>query len=96
MKSLIITLVALSLGLIFFFYRRRLKLAILVAGSLYIVLTVIRFIVLREEVDRFMELGLALAGLGAVWLGLNLAIRFVERRRQRSASRSPSSDRVPR
>jgi hypothetical protein len=87
MKSLIITVVALSLGLIFFFYRRRIKLAILVAGSLYVALTIARFIVLREEVDRFMELGLALGGLGVVWLGTNLATRFVEHRRQRRVPR---------
>jgi hypothetical protein len=81
MKSIVITALAIGLGLTFFFYRRRLKLAIVVAGGLYLLLTVARLIVLREEVDRFAELGLALGGLGAVWLVTNLATRLLQRRR---------------
>jgi hypothetical protein len=81
MKSIVITALAIGLGLTFFFYRRRLKLAILVAGGLYLLLTVARLIVLREEVDRFAELGLALGGLGLVWLVTNVATRLLQRRR---------------
>ncbi len=87
MKSLILTAVLLTFGLMFVFYRRRLKLAIMVAGSLYLVLTVARFVVLREEADRFEQLGLAVGVLAAVWLVTNLITALVQRHRQRGARR---------
>ena len=82
MKSLIITVMAIGFGLMFFFYRRRLKLAITVAGVMYIGLTLLRFVFMREEVDRFSELGLVLGSLAALWLVTNLLTRLLERRRR--------------
>ena len=87
MKSVIFTVVALSFGLMFFFYRRRLKLAIMVAGVLFAGLTAVRLFVMREEVDRFAELGLGLAALGAVWLLTNFVTALLQRRRQRRLRR---------
>lgn len=87
MKTLAVTVLAISFGLMFFFYRRRLKLAILVTGGLYLALTAARLIILREEVDRFATLGLALGGFAVVWLLTNLATGFLQRRRQRRAQR---------
>ena len=87
MKSLIITVLAIIFGLMFFFYRRRLKLAIMVAGGMYIGLTAVRFIFMREESDRFSELGLALGCLAALWLVTNLVTRLIARRRRGRARR---------
>lgn len=87
MKPLVAVALALALGLMFFFYRRRLKLAIMVAGSLYLLITLVRLIVLREDLDRLTLLALALGGLGAVWLATNLVTSLIQRRRQREARR---------
>jgi hypothetical protein len=81
-KSLLLTVAILLFGLMFFFYRRRLRLAVLVTGGLYLGLTAIRLIVLREEVDRFASLGLAIGGMAAVWLVVNLLTGYVQRRRR--------------
>ena len=90
MKPLIFTALAIGLGLTFLFYRRRLKLAILVAGGLYLTLTLVRFVVLREEVDRFMDLGLALGAFGLVWLITNLVTRWLSKRRTADGARGPA------
>ena len=82
MKQILITAIALAFGLMFLFYRRRLKLAVLVAGGLYAVLTAVRLVVMREEVDRFTQLGLALATMGGLWLATNLLTGLLERRRR--------------
>ena len=87
MKSVIITALAITFGFMFFFYRRRLKLAIMVAGILFASLTAVRLFVMREEVDRFAELGLGLAALGAVWVLTNLVTALLQRRRQRRLRR---------
>ena len=87
MKSLILTVLVLTFGIMFFFYRRRLRLAIMVTGGLYLVITIGRFVVLREEADRFEQLGLAVGVLAAVWLVTNLVTGLVQRRRQRRARR---------
>jgi hypothetical protein len=86
-KSLLILVVAISLGLVFFFYRRRLRLAVLVAGGLYLALTLARFVLLHEERDRFVDLGLALAAMGGIWLLTNLITGLLARRRRRRAER---------
>lgn len=87
MKPVIVTALAIALGLIFFFYRRRLKLAVLVGGGLYLFLTLIRLIVLREDLDRLTLLGLAIGGLGVFWLVANVVTGLIQRRRQRRAQR---------
>jgi len=87
MKATILTALAVGLGLVFFFYRRRLKVAILVTGGIYLALTLARLIALREEVDRFAELGLVIGVLGAAWLMTNLFTRLLQSRRQRRAPR---------
>lgn len=78
---------ALTLGIMFFFYRRRLKLAITVAGSLYLAVTIVRFITQRDEFDRFESLGLAVGCLAALWLVTNLVTGLLQRRRQRRVRR---------
>lgn len=83
MKWAFFTAMALTLALTFFFYRRRLKLAVLVCGSLFAASTVVRLFIMREEVDRFAELGLGLAVLGGVWLLTNLFTAVLQRRRRR-------------
>lgn len=85
MKATIITAMAAGLALVFFFYRRRLKAALLVSGGMYLALTVARLIVLRDDVDRFAELGLVIGVLAAIWLLTNLFTRLLQARRQRSA-----------
>jgi hypothetical protein len=87
MKATILTALAVGLGLVFFFYRRRLKAAILVTGGIYLALTLARLIALRDEVDRFAELGLVIGVLGAAWLMTNLFTRLLRSRRQRRAPR---------
>ena len=87
MKTAIITALALSLGVMFFFYRRRLKLAIMVTGGFYIVLNLVRLAILHEEVDRFASLGVGLAVLALVWLATNVATGLIQRRRARRARR---------
>ena len=84
MKSIIITTLALIFGLIFFFYRRRLKLAFQVAGGLYVALTVVRFIFYADDSDRVGDFGLVIAILGAVWLLTNAVTAALERRRRRA------------
>ena len=87
MKQALITALALVFGLMFLFYRRRLKLAVLVAGGLYAVLTAVRLIVMHEEVDRFTQLGIALAAMGGLWLATNLVTGLIEHRRRRRVRR---------
>ena len=87
MKQALITVLALAFGLMFLFYRRRLKLAVLVAGGLYGALTLGRLIFMHEEVDRFTQLGLALAAMGGLWLATNLVTGLIERHRRRKARR---------
>jgi hypothetical protein len=70
-----------ALSLIFFFYRRRLRLALLVGGGLYIGLTALRLLWLHEEVDRLTELALAIGLLGGLWLTVNLIVTLVQRYR---------------
>jgi hypothetical protein len=82
-KSLLITAGAVSLVLIFFFYRRRLRFAVTVAAVLYLTVTAARLLILREESDRMTELGLALGGLGLVWLLTNLVTGLLQKRRRR-------------
>jgi hypothetical protein len=87
MKATILTALAVGLGLVFFFHRRRLKAAILATGGIYLALTLARLIVLRDEVDRFAELGLVIGVLGAAWLTTNLFTHLLQSRRQRRAPR---------
>ncbi len=87
MKSLLVLVAAISLGLVFFFYRRRLRVAVLVAGGLYLALTLVRFALLHEERDRFVDLGLVLAAMGGIWLLTNLITGLLARRRRRRAER---------
>jgi hypothetical protein len=74
---------AITLGLMFFFYRRRLKVALIVCGVLFAGSTAVRLFIMREEVDRFAELGLGLAVLGGIWLLTNVVTGVLERRRRR-------------
>jgi hypothetical protein len=74
---------AVTLGMMFVFYRRRLKIAVLVCGTLFAVSTAVRLFVMREEVDRFTELGVGLVVLGGVWLLTNVVTGVVQRRRRR-------------
>jgi len=87
MKATILTALTVGLVLVFFFYRRRLKLAILVAGGIYLGLTLGRFILLRDEGDRFAELAVVIGVLGATWLAMNLLTRLLQSRRRRHAPR---------
>lgn len=87
MKTLIITSLLLALALVVFFYRRRLRLALLTAGTLYLLSILVRLVLLHEEIDRFSTLGLALVLLGAVWLVTHLVTAAVQRRRQRRLQR---------
>jgi hypothetical protein len=87
MKATILTAIAVGLALVFVFYRRRLKAALLVSGGMYLALTLARLIVLRDDVDRFAELGLVIGVLAAIWMMMNLFTRLLQARRQRSAPR---------
>jgi hypothetical protein len=84
MKSILLTVVVILFGLTFFFYRRRLKLAVLVTGGLYLVVTAVRLFVLREDVDRLTSLGLVVGSLVAVWASVNVVTGLLERRRSRA------------
>lgn len=83
MKWVLFTSMAILLVMTFFFYRRRLKVALVVCGVLFAISTAIRLFIMREEVDRFAELGLGLAVLGGVWLLTNVVTGVLERRRRR-------------
>lgn len=87
MKALIITSLLLALALVLFFYRRRLRLAVLTAGVLYLISIAVRLVLLHEEIDRFSTLGLALVLLGAVWLVTHVITAALQRRRQRRVQR---------
>ena len=87
MKSAIIVALALCFGLVVFFYHRRLKLAVLVAGVLAVLLTAVRLVLLRDDVDRVTELGLVLAVMFGVWLVTNLVTHLLQRYRRRQAPR---------
>ena len=89
MKSVIFTILVILFTLMFFFYRRRLKLAFMVAGGLYVGLILIRFVLYAQgdEGERFTDLALILGGLGAVWLVTNVITRLMQRHRQRRARR---------
>ena len=63
---------------------RRLRLAVLVTGGLYLVVTAVRLIVLREDVDRLTSLGLVVGSLVAVWASVNVITGLLERRRSRA------------
>jgi hypothetical protein len=84
MKSILVTVLIILFGLTFFFYRRRLKLAILVTGGLYLGVTAVRLVVLREDVDRMTSLALVVASLAAVWGVVNVITGLLERRRSRA------------
>jgi hypothetical protein len=86
-KALIFTILVIVFGLMFFFYRRRLKLAVMVAGGLYLGVIVGRFVFLREEVDRFEQLGLTIGALAGVWLVVNVLTELVRRHRARRVRR---------
>lgn len=83
MKWVFFSTLAITLALTFFFYRRRLKIAIIVCGVLLAASTAVRLFVMREEVDRFAELGIGLVILGGVWLITNLVTAALQRRRRR-------------
>jgi hypothetical protein len=84
MKSVLLTVLIILFGLIFFFYRRRLRVALLVSGGLYLVVTAVRLFVLREDVDRLTSLGLVVGSLVAVWAVVNVVTGLLEHRRSRA------------
>ena len=81
-KSALLVAAVLALGLMFFFYRQRLRLAVLVAGGLYAVVTVVRLFFLHEDLDRLTTLVLALGSVAALWLAVNLVVSLIIQRRQ--------------
>ena len=86
-KSVILLTLTILLGIVLFFYRRRLGLALQVAGGLYLASLVVRFILLRDEPDRFAPLAVALGLMTALWLVTDVVTRLVRRRRARRAER---------
>jgi hypothetical protein len=86
-KSALLVAAVLALGLMFFFYRRRLRLAVLVAGGLYAVVTVVRLFFLREDLDRLTTLVLALGSVAALWLAVNLVVSLIVQRRRTRGGR---------
>jgi hypothetical protein len=81
-KSALLVAAVLALGLMFFFYRQRLRLAVLVAGGLYAVVTAVRLFFLKEDLDRLTMLVLALGSVAALWLVVNLVVSLIIQRRR--------------
>lgn len=86
-KSAIFVAVAIMLGVMFFFYRRRLKLALVVGGCAFGVLTAVRLVLLRDEVDRLTSLALVVAAMVLIWLLVNVVTETLARRRRARARR---------
>jgi hypothetical protein len=82
MKAALLMAILLGFGLMVLFYRRRLKLAIMVCGGLYLALIVWRFVLYRDEANRFDDLIIGLGVMAAIWLITNLVTRLLERRRR--------------
>jgi hypothetical protein len=87
MKSALLVAAVLALGLMFLFYRHRLRLAVLVAGGLYAVVTAGRLLFLHEDLDRLTTLALALGSVAALWLIVNLAVSLIVQRRRARGGR---------
>jgi hypothetical protein len=86
-KSAILLSATILLGVTLFFYRKRLGLALQVAGGLYIVSLVVRFFLLRDEPDRFAPVAVAVGLMTALWLVTDIVTRLIRRRRARRAGR---------
>jgi hypothetical protein len=86
-KSVILLGATIVLGIMLFFYRKRLALALQVAGGLYLLSLVVRFFLLRDEPDRYAPLAVAVGVMTALWLVTDLATRLIRRRRARRAER---------
>lgn len=80
-----------ALGLALYLARRRLRLALLVGGGLYVAITLARFLTAASDPERFDELALAFGGFAAVWLVLWGVTRLQARRR----ARGPAPGRTP-
>lgn len=93
MKSTIFLAATILLVIALIFYRRRLKLAVLVAGGMYLAVIASRLLFGSDDPDRFQDLAIALGGLALAWGAVWGVTRVIERRR---ASRSPRSRRARR
>jgi hypothetical protein len=96
MKSLVYVVAAVLLLIMLIFYRKRLKLAVLVSGSMYLALIVFRLITRADDTDRFAEIGLALLVLAAAWVAVWLSTRLIEKRRGKGGRPTPSGGRFAR
>ncbi|MCC7104541.1 MAG: hypothetical protein IT307_05310 [Chloroflexi bacterium] len=96
MKSLVYLVAAVLLLIMLIFYRKRLKVAVLLGGGVYLGLIVIRMATKADDPDRFAEIGLALLLLGLVWLVVWLSTRLIERRRAKGGPPTPMGRRFAR
>ena len=87
MKQLLVTALVVLLGLMFLFYRQRLKWAVLLVGAAYIAVLIVRLVVAADDPDRLQDLAAAVGALAVAWLAVWVSTRLIERQRARRARR---------